>query len=284
MTTLQTGYVEAHCQGLTVRWLITGNQPIGDIFDGSIGRLHRDWVEIDMIYWSNNGIRVEWNTSNSWRIPVNRLWDIHTHQLNLFFTIRQASLPILAISWEQIQRNWIETRDNHWSATMSPVHTTGRMGPGIFGANGRLRGRGRRDIAGSPLRNVLRIHQDTNPEVVNPFEGLLNHLRPFINTERTGTAELIINLIQNDEEPQILSMDQLNEIAPRINYETPEEQTETPVCPITQTEIIQGTEVRRLPCGHLFTAPSIEEWITRRNRQCPVCRQNVESPQHTDSD
>lgn len=46
-------------------------------------------------------------------------------------------------------------------------------------------------------------------------------------------------------------------------------------CMICLSEFCRGEEVRRLPCGHVFHAPCVDEWL-RRCTDCPICKANVD--------
>ena len=45
------------------------------------------------------------------------------------------------------------------------------------------------------------------------------------------------------------------------------------ICPITQDEILQGSIIKELPCGHKFSE-GIDTWLVIKNR-CPICREKV---------
>lgn len=61
-----------------------------------------------------------------------------------------------------------------------------------------------------------------------------------------------------------------------LNVSTNDERNKCCIC-LEQFE--DGQEVRRLQCLHIFHKQEIDEWL-RRNRECPICRINVE--EHTD--
>lgn len=45
----------------------------------------------------------------------------------------------------------------------------------------------------------------------------------------------------------------------------------TDTCPICQDEMINGPEIRTLPCSHKFHSDCIKKWIEMRNL-CPLCK------------
>lgn len=46
-------------------------------------------------------------------------------------------------------------------------------------------------------------------------------------------------------------------------------------CMVCLSNFAAEEEVRRLPCGHVFHAPCIDEWL-RRCTDCPICKANVD--------
>jgi hypothetical protein len=50
------------------------------------------------------------------------------------------------------------------------------------------------------------------------------------------------------------------------------------ICPISLDQFVEGEEIVKLNvCGHMFKKPLIVNWISRRNRCCPVCRRTLTS-------
>ena len=45
-------------------------------------------------------------------------------------------------------------------------------------------------------------------------------------------------------------------------------------CPISHDVLVSGDIIRTLPCGHIFKAECVENWL-RQSSSCPVCRQDV---------
>lgn len=313
----QFGFVEAHCQGLNIRWNTTGSVPIGDILEQAMGRINREWSEISQIHFSSNGVLQEWlgGTSIAWRCPVDQLWD-DNKTIKFYFTLmvhqsrRVAGFRVNRM-WEQKYRDWISMRDRIWSSLNRVPQTTELVQNYLNQYRDeteqtradryfyRLRDNNLRrntiripgTTATAPLRDILNIQPivATHPQEERPGEptSLLweNILRPMMNAFQengvTGnTTEFIVNFIntQEEEDDNILTMAEFDRVSPRYVYEGNTD-TEPIQCAITQQDIVSGMEVRRLPCGHIFTSQSIEEWITRRNSQCPVCRNRVERPE-----
>ena len=48
---------------------------------------------------------------------------------------------------------------------------------------------------------------------------------------------------------------------------------ESEECPICLEDFKEGEPVKRLPCGHLFHAACVKEWIVDVRGVCPLCRQ-----------
>mmetsp|Transcript_23253 Transcript_23253/g.51028 ORF Transcript_23253/g.51028 Transcript_23253/m.51028 type:complete len:441 (+) Transcript_23253:179-1501(+) len=47
-------------------------------------------------------------------------------------------------------------------------------------------------------------------------------------------------------------------------------------CRVCLGEFVDGDEVKRLPCGHMFHSNCIQEWL-HRSTDCPICKANVEA-------
>ncbi|KAH7217052.1 hypothetical protein BKA60DRAFT_571050 [Fusarium oxysporum] len=46
----------------------------------------------------------------------------------------------------------------------------------------------------------------------------------------------------------------------------------SPACSICTEDFIEGKNLRKLPCGHLFHPQCIDPWLIGRSRTCPLCR------------
>ena len=49
------------------------------------------------------------------------------------------------------------------------------------------------------------------------------------------------------------------------------------ICPITQSEFVEGDAVLVLPCGHAFLKDAIQKWLETERAECPVCRHALPS-------
>jgi hypothetical protein len=49
------------------------------------------------------------------------------------------------------------------------------------------------------------------------------------------------------------------------------------MCPITQSEFVEGDAVLVLPCGHAFIKDAIQTWLETESAECPVCRHALPS-------
>ena len=74
------------------------------------------------------------------------------------------------------------------------------------------------------------------------------------------------HLIENEKERK----EKIDEVIETYEHTSP---AEIVVCPITQDEILQGSLIKELPCGHKFSE-DITKWLVIKNR-CPVCREKV---------
>jgi hypothetical protein len=295
---VEYGYITAHCDGMSVRWMMTGSMPVGDALEQGLGRLHRNWVEVDTIFWSTTWIRVEWHTTNNWKIPLSRLWDMDTREIHFYFNMRVAGM-ITQSRWEPIYRQWIDTRDRIWSSHyqaeqvnewgMRP-HIRHHVVPGNHSRHA-VRQPGVSSPWGTRTTDVISNTMIPQTMPVISWVHLLRNLNPLLGRdlglEENGLfREVNIQFLQPgsffETQPQHISLEELDEIAPIYSYNTSDE-TEPLICAITQNEITAGTEVRQLPCQHIFVASAIEQWLTSRNNRCPVCRQTVSSQTETES-
>lgn len=47
-------------------------------------------------------------------------------------------------------------------------------------------------------------------------------------------------------------------------------------CPISLQTFMQGDEIIKLSCGHIFLSKPLTVWLTEKKAQCPVCRKPVD--------
>ena len=298
---MEYGYITAHCDGMSVRWMMTGSMPVGDALEQGLGRLHRNWIEVDTIFWSTTGIRVEWYTTNNWKIPLSRIWDATTHELHFYFNTRLVGM-ISRSQWEPIHRQWVDTRDRIWSQQYQAEQVN------EWGMRPHIR---HHVMPGNHSRHAVRQPEvpsiwstntnDTLTNVITPqtslltplsisWDNLLRNLNPLLSRDlgfddEGLLREVSVQFIQPSSllEPTRLTQDELDQIAPAYSYDA-ENDEEPRICAITQNEITTGTEVRQLPCQHIFVATAIEQWLTRRNNRCPVCRGTVSAPNQAETE
>ena len=82
----------------------------------------------------------------------------------------------------------------------------------------------------------------------------------------TRQQEENAHLIEKEKERK----EKIDEVIETYEHTSP---AEIVVCPITQDEILQGSLIKELPCGHKFSE-DITKWLVIKNR-CPVCREKV---------
>ena len=46
-------------------------------------------------------------------------------------------------------------------------------------------------------------------------------------------------------------------------------------CPITLKDFVEGCDIIKLPCSHIFDADAIMQWLENHISVCPLCRYNV---------
>lgn len=310
------GTAEATCNGVSVRWNVTANLPIGDVFEQGLARFNRQWIEVDMIYWYSGGVRISWYSTNTWRIPVSRVWDSLTNNISIHFTLRFGN-SVSQIPWNDIYQNWLYTRDRLWTESLT-IQQANEISMRMNETNVHhqqpvIRNHGARRVRLTGQRPTQRIVRDNTynlspdaspviqaptpvaPLVFNPSHwGLDNMVLDNTNVSLTSLVDIFgrdtlrnifnpdnqvrinwIGFLNDEEETETLTEESLDRLSPKYSYELLGTNERT-ICPITQVEIADGTEVRKLPCEHIFTAEAIDEWLLNRSNKCPVCREVVE--------
>lgn len=63
---------------------------------------------------------------------------------------------------------------------------------------------------------------------------------------------------------------ELDAVAPVIPFDPAAHEGADAVCAICLDEMESGAKTRKLPCGHIFDAICVEQWVAKANR-CPIC-------------
>ena len=102
-----------------------------------------------------------------------------------------------------------------------------------------------------------------------------NHNNIFYNFEMNLISEFLINNTQNED--IICTLDDIDKInLKRINLEHDSENK----CNVCIDQMKKDEEVIILPCNHTFHANCIEEWLTKYNYKCPICKHEVGKPKY----
>jgi hypothetical protein len=288
MSNLQMGTVRVYSGYSTFILDVTANYPFGEIFERALLVTHKTWNDIYRLDIENQIGRRTWSISDSWWMPLHQLWNRHNHSLNIYI-----------VGWEQaessVDREWIRNTWNSlytaWKAELNavmiremerrnPTHSTSMQDGFPFLRNTNIRPNRLRPDRGLGMQFLRNSRNHQRPEQTNSIlqELILpNHHAgyDFINVVVDMLG--IENVGQNNEEEEVLTEDQLNEIAPITVYSFDESNDEELVCPIAHEPIRDGEEIRQLPCQHIFKAEGITRWLTTHNRKCPVCRENVQA-------
>eukprot|EP00929_Paragymnodinium_shiwhaense_P005914 TRINITY_DN10852_c0_g1_i2.p1 TRINITY_DN10852_c0_g1~~TRINITY_DN10852_c0_g1_i2.p1 ORF type:complete len:459 (+),score=101.71 TRINITY_DN10852_c0_g1_i2:102-1478(+) len=122
------------------------------------------------------------------------------------------------------------------------------------------------------LRNLL------PPELLEQ----LSHFPPglqqlLLNTEALagGYEERIMEVQEMLSRRRGLSTEAIGQIE-RFSWGEQPVRGEQAQCMVCLSEFAGNDEVMRLPCGHVFHASCVEEWL-RRCTDCPICKANVAS-------
>eukprot|EP00928_Gymnodinium_smaydae_P057632 TRINITY_DN4084_c0_g2_i1.p1 TRINITY_DN4084_c0_g2~~TRINITY_DN4084_c0_g2_i1.p1 ORF type:complete len:467 (+),score=83.36 TRINITY_DN4084_c0_g2_i1:117-1517(+) len=120
------------------------------------------------------------------------------------------------------------------------------------------------------LRNLL------PPELLEQ----LSHLPPglqmlLLNTEALagGYEERLMEVQEMLSRRRGLSTEAINSVD-KYRWGEGDRSEAQAQCMVCLSDFSQGEEVRRLPCGHVFHATCIDEWL-RRCMECPICKANV---------
>mmetsp|Transcript_27196 Transcript_27196/g.84638 ORF Transcript_27196/g.84638 Transcript_27196/m.84638 type:complete len:452 (-) Transcript_27196:114-1469(-) len=121
------------------------------------------------------------------------------------------------------------------------------------------------------LRNLL------PPELLEQ----LSHLPPglqmlLLNTEALagGYEERLIEVQEMLSRRRGLSSETIDRVDKFRWQDIRHEHAQTQ-CMVCLSDFADADEVRPLPCGHVFHAPCIDEWL-RRCTDCPICKANVD--------
>jgi len=142
------------------------------------------------------------------------------------------------------------------------------VGPARIGRNTTIYCEG---VLHPSLRNLL------PPELLEQ----LSHLPPglqmlLLNTEALagGYEERLIEVQEMLSRRRGLSHETIDRVE-KFRWEEIRHEHAQTQCMVCLSNFADGEEVRPLPCGHVFHAPCIDEWL-RRCTDCPICKANVD--------
>jgi len=141
-------------------------------------------------------------------------------------------------------------------------------GPARIGRNSTIYCEG---VLHPSLRNLL------PPELLEQ----LSHLPPglqmlLLNTEALagGYEERLMEVQEMLNRRRGLSHETIDRV-PKFTWEEGGREHTQTQCMVCLSNFATGEEVRQLPCGHVFHATCIDEWL-RRCTDCPICKANVD--------
>jgi len=102
-------------------------------------------------------------------------------------------------------------------------------------------------------------------EINNIFSNIAMNLMSELIMHNAPTEDIVCTLDDTDKEN-----------LKKINLENDLEDK----CNVCMDQMKKGEEVLILPCNHTFHTCCIEEWLTKYNYRCPVCKQEVGKPKY----
>ncbi|XP_074263564.1 E3 ubiquitin-protein ligase RZF1-like isoform X2 [Silene latifolia] len=198
-------------------------------------------------------------------------------------------LEALALMLDPPVRIYDRDADDPWAITRGPSRRNG----GIYGPGS---GRSRwiraspshpsnpRDEWGTepglrtrPRWIILRPIGQTPGPVTRP-EGLIPQGGdPRNYFTGPGLQELIQELTDNDRPGPPPAPEEAIEALPTVKLSEAHVAEGGSECPVCKEELEMGTEVRILPCKHVYHSDCIVPWL-RLHNSCPVCRMELSEP------
>jgi len=102
-------------------------------------------------------------------------------------------------------------------------------------------------------------------EINNIFSNMAMNLMSELLIQNTPTEDIICTLDDTDKEN-----------LKKIKLENDLEDK----CNVCMDQMKKEEEVLILPCNHTFHTCCIEEWLTKYNYRCPICKQEVGKPKY----
>lgn len=113
------------------------------------------------------------------------------------------------------------------------------------------------------------------PISVNRFVQILQNLMRALEANQNWSANYGSFVIKTHPNSNKLTEDQVNEICPlsctgKHNAVIAQEE----ICTVCTDDVTPQQLHRKLPCGHIFHAACIDEWIML-HKTCPSCRESI---------
>ncbi|KAL9245539.1 hypothetical protein vseg_019180 [Gypsophila vaccaria] len=124
---------------------------------------------------------------------------------------------------------------------------------------------------------ILRPIPGESGPITRPEGQLSEGVDPRNYFTGPGLQDLIQELTENDRQGPPPAADAAIDAIPTINMTERHVAEGGPECPVCKEMLDIGSQVRRLPCKHVYHSDCIVPWL-RLHNSCPVCRTELPTP------
>ena len=143
------------------------------------------------------------------------------------------------------------------------------------------------------IQNIPFINNIPNMQFINNFSNGYTSLGNHINRRNIPpNSSIIYNTLMTNLAEQLFSSELINihdqeNVVCTLDEEEKNKLTKVILennldkcCSVCMDELVKENEVIILPCNHTFHTNCIEEWLSKYNYICPVCKKEVGKPKY----